>query len=219
MESLHDPASAANAQPHSTIPNGEIRAVALEAAELLGRLQATISVSKPEDTVSLVERLTKALAALDDLDGNNAHGLGGTLDRLRGLVEAPDLLDDKDVVCEKIDLYEQLTSRVRQIEANFLSRLGEWLEEHGELSIGDITWYFGVSKTTKCRDVSRVLELLIDHVDGDVGELACYLSSQPVKHGAVSKTISEEQFDSLFEKVATGSAKKKPIKVNKAFVR
>lgn len=106
-------------------------------------------------------------------------------------------------VVETICLIDGMMSRIKDLKAQLESRAVEWIKANGEFAIGDVRYYVGTPKVTKCRDVRGAVESVLELTGGDLGRLVDCLASGALKHGTVRKLMDElgatARFDELFD--------------------
>lgn len=128
-------------------------------------------------------------------------------------------------VLAAITAVDALKERVRDLAAAMEERVIAWLNAHPEIQLvsGDVRYYVGADRKTKCVNAAGVLEKLFDHSAGDFATVVTFLSSDPFKPGACKSAMSEDDFGQLFstttiEDLKTGKPLKRLQKVNDRFV-
>jgi hypothetical protein len=101
-------------------------------------------------------------------------------------------------IADNLGKLKALAERARELKRQFDEQLLEYIEANGDVTIGEVRYYAGYEKETKCVDVGGVILHLLDAVVGDYDALAGFLCANPIKHGAVKKTLSPEVYDRLF---------------------
>ena len=146
--------------------------------------------------------------------------------------ECVDTLSTTDTLEQVVHVRDQvslLKKALKAIDKALDERTVDWINEHGDIEIGDVRLYVGTSKTTKPRKgVSPLLIIqaaaaaAFDHNDEAAAE--AILSSGWCKHGSVRNVIPAELFDKFFETTVvpdlkTGKPKKQLKKVNQKFLK
>jgi hypothetical protein len=101
-------------------------------------------------------------------------------------------------IADNLGKLKALAERARELKRQFDEQLLEYIEANGDVTIGEVRYYAGYEKETKCVDVSSALLSLLDATGGSLRYLADTLSSQPIKHGAAKKLLSPAVYDELF---------------------
>lgn len=123
---------------------------------------------------------------------------------------------------------QRLKELVREIERDMTARLIEWIQANGDLEIGELRYYVGTEKKTRCNDVRGTLAALLELFAGDLDRVAECLGSSAWKHGAIKKALEEigqaAKFPELFTvteetDLKTGQPAKKLMTVNPKFTR
>ncbi len=120
---------------------------------------------------------------------------------------------------QAIDLAKQ---QVKRLEDMWDSAMLEHVQAVGPVVIGDIRYYAGTKKVTKCRDVKATLELFL--AVSDIDTLAACLSSNAFKHGAAKDAFTPDQWDECFIVEEQAELKEgKPVKslqsINTRFIK
>jgi RNAse (barnase) inhibitor barstar len=109
---------------------------------------------------------------------------------------------------QAIDLAKQ---QVRRLEDMWDSAMLEHVQAVGPVVIGDVKYYAGVKKSTKCRDVRQTLAMFL--AVSDIDTLADCLSSNAFKPGAARLAIAPDQWDECFVVEEQAELKEgKPVK-------
>src|SRR5690606_22726121 len=119
-----------------------------------------------------------------------------------------------DQMLAAIDGVAGLKATLRRLDHLVEARAIAWIEAHGDLTCGDIRYYVGQDKKTKCRDPKATLQALLDATGGDLDAVVGHLSAGAFKHGACRATLPSERYEALFETTATPDLKTgKPLRV------
>jgi len=110
-------------------------------------------------------------------------------------------LSTEDSRDRAIDLYmraEVALGMAREIKSIVAEKLAEWIDQNGEITVGDIRYYVGKSKTQKPRDLREVADRVLTAVAGDLDAFVDVLAANAFKPGAAKKLLGD-QFDEVFE--------------------
>lgn len=126
-----------------------------------------------------------------------------------------------------LDVYDRvclLKSLAKELAQMADAAMVEWIKANGEIEVGDLRYYVGKSKDTKCKDVRRTMESALNATGGDVDALVGLLSSGAWKPGACRQVLPPEEYAECFhtvevEDVKTGKPKVGLQKVNTAFIK
>ena len=132
---------------------------------------------------------------------------------------------DAETVVEHLDALNVLARRARELKSILEEAVVSWIEDNGDLHVPGTTvrYYAGTKKTTKCVDVRRAFEAVLDAAGGDLEAAMETLASNAIKAAAARKVLSGEAYGSLFvteEKpvLKEGKATKSLIRVDERFV-
>ncbi len=114
---------------------------------------------------------------------------------LRDAVFDLDTDADASYVLNILTRVEFAMEQAKALKATLEARLLPWLQANGPLTLGTIRYYAGTTKVTKCRDVAKALEALMDAAHGDWALICSCLSSNALKHGAAHKVLTPEEWD------------------------
>lgn len=124
-------------------------------------------------------------------------------------------------VLTAINLHDRL-KEITKVMGNLLSDAAvKFINEHGDITCGNIRYYVGSTTYTKCKDVKATLETLLKVTGGDFEKMASCLASDAWKAGA-SRAVLGDQFLTCFSQevrqdIAEGKPKKSLQKVNMDF--
>jgi hypothetical protein len=127
-------------------------------------------------------------------------------------------------IADNLGKLKALAERARELKKQFDEQLLEYIEANGDVTIGEVRYYAGYEKETKCVNVAGAMLALLHEVGGDM-EVACsHLSSSPLKHGAVKKVLPPEMYDQFFvtslkPDLKEGKPVKKVLAVKPEFVK
>ena len=128
----------------------------------------------------------------------------------------------RDQVLAALNFLDALKEATRGLGERLEPAVIKWIEANGEISFGDIRYYVGPNKTTKCKDLTETAATLLEL--GGVETLVKGLSTSAFKHGACRTLIEDSAiYDKLFETtevqdLKTGTAKPPRLqKVNERF--
>jgi hypothetical protein len=105
---------------------------------------------------------------------------------------------DDDHAREIVMAIDWLKSVTAELVQQRDAELAQRITVHGDLTMGDVRYYVGPVKTTKCTDTKGALEALMEATGGDWEKVVSCLASQPIKHGAASKLLPAEVYEKLF---------------------
>jgi hypothetical protein len=91
-------------------------------------------------------------------------------------------------------------ARGRELSAMLDEQVLEHLRNTGrDLEIGDVNYYEGTVKVTKCLNPAAAADALLAKLGGDMDRFAECLSSDAFKHGHCSTVLDPEVYASLFQ--------------------
>ena len=128
-----------------------------------------------------------------------------------------------DDVLAALDTLAALKARIRELDAELEAKAIEHIQEHGPITAGDIKWYVGTKKTTRCTQPKDTAEAISRAVDGDWDAFLACLTAQPFKHGACRAVLPAGDFERCFETteapdLKTGKPAKELCRVDTRFV-
>lgn len=88
---------------------------------------------------------------------------------------------------------------LKAIEAAAKAHTEAYLQLNGEFQVGDIKYYLGKNRTTKCRDVKAALDKLLGIFS--VEQIAQSLSANALKPGQVRTYLKELGLDAVFDEI------------------
>jgi hypothetical protein len=103
-----------------------------------------------------------------------------------------------DVLLEVGDKIAALGEFVRDLKRQWESKMVDRIEAAGPIVVGDIRYYVGPDKDTKCVNQTATLEACMEASGGDVAAFTEVLSSNAFKPGACRKLLAPERFAVLF---------------------
>jgi hypothetical protein len=104
----------------------------------------------------------------------------------------------QDCVLEQLLFVESLKSIAADAYSRVRDAAARWIIANDEIESNGIRYYVGDKKTTKCKDKAKTLEALLVHCAGDMAQVAEFMSSEPFKHGAISKELPPVEYAALF---------------------
>jgi len=121
------------------------------------------------------------------------------------------------------DAVEAAVARVAEVRTVWTQALIEWINANGDLVVGDIRYYVGTSKTTKCIDKGQTLFNILDAAAGDLDSVARCLSANAWKPGECRGILKGELWDENFTvepvmDLKTGKPKKQVNRVDSKFL-
>lgn len=130
---------------------------------------------------------------------------------------------DRDQVLELMNRVKAAKELIKQIDQYLTEKLIEYIDANGEITFGDVRYYVGPKKITKCIDVPGAVEALLIASNGDFGKLCEFFASQPLKYGACKEPLGD-QWDQFFRveevmDLKEGKPKKALQSVNTKFLK
>jgi hypothetical protein len=129
-------------------------------------------------------------------------------------------------VLQQFDAWRSFVERVKEIDAIATKSVQAWIDANGGyLDSGNIFYWNGHSKDTKCVDVPGALAALMLHCGGDMEAITGALSANAIKHGAARKVLPPDVFDKLFktetrDKLESGEVLPKKLQsLDKRFIK
>ena len=107
-------------------------------------------------------------------------------------------LASKEQVLFALNFMDTLAEATRLLKSRLEAAAIKWIQENGELEYGDIRYYVGPNKTTKCLDAGKTLEALLSATDGDFEAVVRCMSSSAWKHGACREALPPAVYENLF---------------------
>lgn len=142
------------------------------------------------------------------------------------LIEAG--LADESQVKAAMAFMEQLNRGVRELKDRLETATIAYIEKNGEIHDGDVRYYVGPNKSTKCTDVRETVRVVLEATGGDVDAVCDCLSSGAFKPATTRKRLADagmqEAADRLFvttetPDLKTGVVKKSVQKFDPRFVK
>jgi hypothetical protein len=101
-------------------------------------------------------------------------------------------------IADNLGRLKALAERARELKKQFDEQLLEYIEANGDVTIGEVRYYAGYEKETKCVDVPGALSCLLFLCGGEMEEFAGVLSANAIKHGAAKKYMLPEMYEKHF---------------------
>lgn len=124
-------------------------------------------------------------------------------------------LADEAQVLAGAAFIEKLGQLHRELKSRWEAAAIAYMEANGDLLDGEVRYYVGPNKSTKCVDLRETVRVVLTATGGDVDAFTDCLSSSAFKHGTTCKRLAEagmkEDADRLFVTTET-----KDIKTGKA---
>lgn len=122
-----------------------------------------------------------------------------------------------DDVLTTINVVDRLKALTRELAEKSETAVVEWLKTNGDLEVGEVRYYAGVSKTTKCRDHDGTIQAILAAAGGDLGKVAQCLGANAWKTGACRELLPADEYEGLFEVVESADLRtgKPKVKVQK----
>jgi hypothetical protein len=123
------------------------------------------------------------------------HTLLAAADSAVGSIETDSPVE---AVLEAMDRVAALKEQTRLLAELLEARVIAWIETNGDIENGDVRYYVGPNKTTRCNDLRATLTALLDACGGDMQEVCRHLSTSAFKPGACRETLAESDYAELF---------------------
>lgn len=125
---------------------------------------------------------------------------------------------------EAMNFVDALKEVTRSLSERLEAAAIAWIEQNGEIESGEIRYYVGPNKTTKCLDLKATVEAVLTATGGDTDAFVRTLSTSAFKHGACREVLPPEDYAALFKTtetpdLKTGVASKRLQKVNERFLK
>jgi hypothetical protein len=101
-------------------------------------------------------------------------------------------------IADNLGKLKALAERARELKRQFDEQLLEYIEANGDVTIGEVRYYAGYEKETKCVNVPGALTSLMIHAGGDVEVFCGALAANAIKHGAAKKILPPDEYDLYF---------------------
>lgn len=96
---------------------------------------------------------------------------------------------------------ERFQIKAREIKGQLDAALIAYIDEHGEIELGDKRWYVGNETDYKQRtDIETTVSAILEVTGGDLSAFCSLLASDALKPGACKKALGD-RFGELFEAV------------------
>jgi hypothetical protein len=147
-----------------------------------------------------------------------------TLDKVRNAIEVLNTDDaTSDDALTALAFIGRLKELTRELNASVEQGVMEWIIRNGDLVDGEIRYYIGPEKKTKCNSNRQTLEAVLESVGGDMDAMAECLASDAFKPGAC-RTILGDSFEQHFttttkDDLKTGKPVRKLQRVDQKFIR
>lgn len=143
-----------------------------------------------------IEQIRAAIRAADQEKNMNDMLLKTTYDAIDTVENG---LASREEVLNALNFMDALSEATRELKARLEAAAIKWIEANGELEFGDIRYYVGPNKTTKCLNLSGTLEALLTATGGDFEAVVRCLSTSAFKHGACREALPESEYNALFK--------------------
>ena len=129
-----------------------------------------------------------------------------------------------DEVLQSLMLVRFAKQAIAESEAKWKQAAIDWIKANGEIRFGSEKWWVGDSKTTKCIDVRKTVEALLEKTAGDFDHFCTMLSANALKPGACKKLLGDDFKDhfkiEVKEKLETDGSKVDQLQtMNEDFLR
>jgi hypothetical protein len=99
---------------------------------------------------------------------------------------------DQDAVMKAMDSVQLLKDEVRQLAGVCEAAIIRWIEENGDITVGDVRYYVGPEYKHKCVNVPAAVEAVLNATGGDMKVFCDCLTSQPFKPASTRKVLGED---------------------------
>ncbi len=123
-----------------------------------------------------------------------------------------------------MNLKKRMGEIMRECMANIETAGIEWLDKNGEVECGDVRYYVGRKRNTRCMNQAETAKEILNASGGDLDALNKCLAAGAFKPGATAEVLDEETYKRLFKTeevpdLLTGRPKKVLNTVNQSFLR
>jgi len=131
----------------------------------------------------------------------------------------------RDELLAAMDTVKALKEAVAVVAERIEQAAIEWIGANGEIEERGVRYYVGPNRTTKCTDLAKTLEAVLQATGGDFQATVACLSSSAWKHGACRDVLPVNTYAELFKTtevadLKTGAAKPPRLqKVDDRFVK
>ena len=107
----------------------------------------------------------------------------------------------REDVLTTMGFVKRLSEVARDCRAQFDKLAVEWIDQNGEIEDGQVWWYVGKERKTKCVNTQGTIQALLDATGGDLDRMAQCLCSDPFKPASTKAMLEEAGLDhaALFE--------------------
>lgn len=128
-----------------------------------------------------------------------------------------------DDLLEVGNLIQRVGEFHRQVKAAWEQKMIEHINRCGPVECGDVRYYVGVDRETKCADPAATTQACLEASQGDLSAFVGVLASGAFRHGACRKLLPPDVFDTLFvttEKpdLKTGKPERKLQRADQRFI-
>ena len=127
-----------------------------------------------------------------------------------------------DAVLHLYNAVNYATQRMTEIKRVMNERLIDWINQNGDVTIGDQRLYVGNDKKIKCVNPQAVVDEYLDN--HSIEDLVADLASNAFKYGAVRARLGDAIFDKAFvteivQDVKTGKPRKSVKTADSKFIK
>lgn len=127
-----------------------------------------------------------------------------------------------DDVLVAIDIRSRINAMVKALNDTLKAKIIEWIEQNGEVKCGDVRYYVGIEKATRCCDYKNTMIALLNATEGDLDRVVQCLASGAFKPGATGLVLDDGIFRTLFttedvKDLKTGKSRKTIVKADPRF--
>lgn len=129
------------------------------------------------------------------------HGWPLTLDALALSVNAVEVSAPVEVVLEARSKLAFMAEQVQAMKKRLDAQLIDWIEANGAITCGTKRLYVWNKKETKCNDLAKAIECLMNDCNGDFDMLCRCLSVNAIKYGAAKTVMKPEHYEQHFTQI------------------
>jgi hypothetical protein len=124
-----------------------------------------------------------------------------------------------DEIADTLNKIDFAMERAKALKANYESAMTARIKAVGKpIQIGKWLWALKTPKTTSCPSNREAVEACLNACNGDLDQFSGLLGSDPFKHGACSKILPPEVYESVFVTTYPDKLDKKLVKLDVDFV-
>ena len=148
-----------------------------------------------------------------------------TVTRMRQMLSMLDRSANHDDISTAIDMVQLFHQLGKEFTKALDAAMLEWIEANNrDIVVGDVRYYAGVYKTTKCTNPTGLLDALLTTTGGDMDRVCKTFASNAFKHGACRDILEPDKYDELFvteerPQLKEGKPVKQVLKFDQRFMK